>query len=426
MPFFVWSAALLEGLALTLIQGFLPLYVRRTLGEAHFLTVGLVVAVPAVGTMLASNFWGGLSDVSGRLRPFILIGVLGYAAALAGVPLLQRGPAVLVYVFLASLLYGTLAPSLKTYVTLARPAHREHALAYLLMAQSGGWLIGSAAGGYLYEGEIAPGFRLALFVCAGLLALHAVGAARWLPDLRRPPLAPLAPQGAALEGGATPQGSAASPGARPDSPARRGWLPGLLADLISLYENPRLLRLCAVSLFAVSGNYVAWGFFTVYYTELLHAGMRTVGLALALSAALGIAAYFGVGPLVKRFGGGRCLAAVTTLYLLMYLGIASTRNVLVAGGLYAIPLYGLFIVAANSLAAEYSSEEQRGGGLGVLNGVWALGTLAGPLVGGLLADAHGLRVVPWTAFGFMAPASAIAWIALWRTPQTAPNGRKAG
>jgi predicted MFS family arabinose efflux permease len=352
--------------------------------------------------MLASNFWGGLSDVSGRLRPFILIGVLGYAAALAGVPLLQRGPAVLVYVFLASLLYGTLAPSLKTYVTLARPAHREHALAYLLMAQSGGWLIGSAAGGYLYEGEIAPGFRLALFVCAGLLALHAVGAARWLPDLRRPPLAPR------------------------NASAPRAWLSGLLADLISLYENPRLLRLCAVSLFAVSGNYVAWGFFTVYYTELLHAGMRTVGLALALSAALGIAAYFGVGPLVKRFGGGRCLAAVTTLYLLMYLGIASTRNVLVAGGLYAIPLYGLFIVAANSLAAEYSSEEQRGGGLGVLNGVWALGTLAGPLVGGLLADAHGLRVVPWTAFGFMAPASAIAWIALWRTPQTAPNGRKAG
>jgi len=48
MPFFVWFAALLEGLTLTLIQGFLPLYVRRTLGEAHFLTVGLVVAVPAV------------------------------------------------------------------------------------------------------------------------------------------------------------------------------------------------------------------------------------------------------------------------------------------------------------------------------------------------------------------------------------------
>jgi len=34
-----------------------------------------------------------------------------------------------------------------------------------------------------------------------------------------------------------------------------------------------------------------------------------------------------------------------------------------------------------------------------------------------LADARGLWVVPWTAFGFMLPAAAIAWLALWRTPR---------
>jgi len=138
--------------------------------------------------------------------------------------------------------------------------------------------------------------------------VHAAASARWLPDLRRAPLVSHPGQGAA---------------------ARRGWLAGLLADLASLYENPRLLRLCVVSLLAVSGNYVAWGFFTVYYTEHLHAGMHAVGLALACSAALGIAAYFGVGPLVKRYGGGRCLAATLTLYLAMYLGMSLTRNPLV-------------------------------------------------------------------------------------------------
>ena len=129
MPALVWLAALLEGLSLLLIQGFLPLYVRRNLGETHLVTVAAVVAVPAVGTMLASNFWGGFSDVSGRLKPVILIGVIGYAAAVGGFPLLRQGPVVLVYIGLASLLYGTLAPSLKTYVTLARPERREHALA---------------------------------------------------------------------------------------------------------------------------------------------------------------------------------------------------------------------------------------------------------------------------------------------------------
>ena len=125
MPFLVLAAALLEGLSLTLVQGYLPLYVRRALGETHFLTIGAVVAVPAFGTFIASNFWGGLSDVSGRLKPFILVGLVGYVAALAGYPLFRHGYGVLLWAGMASLLYGTLAPSLKTYVTLAQPTRRE-------------------------------------------------------------------------------------------------------------------------------------------------------------------------------------------------------------------------------------------------------------------------------------------------------------
>src|SRR2546428_6728602 len=108
MPFIIWASALLEGLSLTLIQGFLPLYVRRALGETHFLAVGAVVAVPALGIFIASNFWGGLSDVRGRLKPFILIGLLGYLAALAGYPLFRHGASVLLWAGAASLLYGPL------------------------------------------------------------------------------------------------------------------------------------------------------------------------------------------------------------------------------------------------------------------------------------------------------------------------------
>src|SRR6266850_4272105 len=162
MPFLVLAAALLEGLSLTLVQGYLPLYVRRALGETHFLTIGAVVAVPALGTFIASNFWGGLSDVSGRLKPFILVGLLGYFAALLGYPLFRSPAAILLWAGLASLLYGTLSPSLKTYVTLARPDRREHALAYLLMSQSIGWFVGSVGGSHLLERGIGPGFRSAL------------------------------------------------------------------------------------------------------------------------------------------------------------------------------------------------------------------------------------------------------------------------
>src|SRR5213593_1764522 len=108
MTFLVWAAALLEGLSLTLVQGYLPLYVRRALGETHFLTVGAVVAVPALGTFLASNFWGGLSDVSGRLKPFILVGLVGHIAAHGGSPFFPSGARLLIWPGVAPLLYRTL------------------------------------------------------------------------------------------------------------------------------------------------------------------------------------------------------------------------------------------------------------------------------------------------------------------------------
>src|SRR5437867_2915333 len=348
MPVLLCAAALLEGLSLTLIQGFLPLYVRRALGETHFVMVGAVVAVPALGTILASNFWGGLSDVSGRLKPFILVGLLGYVATLAGLPFLHHGVGILAFVGVASLLYGTLAPSLKTYVTLARPDRREHALAYLLMCQSTGWLIGSFAGSRLLERDLGSGLKVGVWICAAMLAIYIGIVTIWLRDFRREP-APLR--------------------------ASRGWLAGVIADLASLYENPKLLALCVLAFFLVSGNYVAWGFFTVFFTEHLHASMRALGYALATSAALGIVSFLYVGPLVRRFGGGRVVAAGSTLYLVMYLGMALSRDPVAVAIFFAMPLYGMVNVSLNALAAGYSSTAQRGGGLGVLNGTYALATI---------------------------------------------------
>jgi predicted MFS family arabinose efflux permease len=385
MPFVILTAALLEGLSLTLIQGFLPLYVRQSLGETHFLVVGAVIAIPALGTFIASNFWGGLSDVNGRLKPFILIGLLGYVAALAGYPLFRNDIGIFLWAALASLLYGTLAPTLKTYVTLARPDRREHSLAYLLMAQSIGWLTGSVGGSRLMEHGLGPGFKVALWAAAALLAAQVVLVALMLRDYRREPVIRQS----------------------------RGWLAGVAQDLASLYENPRLLALCVLIFFLVAGNYITWGFFSVFFVEHLHASVRTLGVALAVSSLLGIALMPAVGPLVRRFGGHVVLAMGTTLYIVMYLGMAVTRSPIAIAALFAMPLYGMVNVSANTLAAQYSGRAQRGGGLGVLNGTYALATIAGPLIGGWLADRSGLGSIPWTSLGFAVVASVIAWQAVW-------------
>src|SRR5690349_22139566 len=210
MPVLILVAALLEGLSLTLIQGYLPLYVRGTMSHTTYMTVGVILAIPALGTFLASNFWGGLSDVSGRLKPFILVGLAGYTMALAGYPLLHSSGAIFLWAGGASLFYGTLAPTLKTYVTLARPGRREHTLAYLLMCQSIGWFTGSLGGSRLLEGGIGPGFRLALVVAAALMGAQTILVLLLLRDQPREPVARRS----------------------------RGWLQGVAQDLASLSRIP--------------------------------------------------------------------------------------------------------------------------------------------------------------------------------------------
>ena len=385
MPLLLWTAALLEGLSLTLIQGFLPLYVRRALSEPHFVTIGAVVAVPAFGMMLASNFWGGLSDVSGRLKPFILVGMCGYAAALVGLPFFHRGAGLLVFVGVTSLFYGTLAPSLKTYVTLARPDRREHALAYLLMCQSAGWLIASLGGSRLLDWSLGAGLKISVWTCTALLTAHVAIVTSRLHDLRR--------KAAPVQ-------------------AARGLIAGVISDLASLYENPRLLALCVLAFFLFSGNFIAWAFFSVYFTEHLRASISTLGLALGFSAVIGVISYLYIGPLVRRFGGRMMLAVGVTLYLAMYVGMALVPHPMAVAVLWALPLYSMVHVSANTLASEYSSAEQRGGGLGVLNGTYALAAIVGPLTGGAIADRAGLGSIPWSAFGFLSVAAVIAWRSL--------------
>ena len=204
----------------------------------------------------------------------ILVGIFGYAAAAGLIPAFHQGFGIMAYVGAASLCYGTLAPSLKTYVTLWRSDRKEQSIAYVLMAQSAGWCLGSFGGGWLLEGGIESGMRAALWTCAALLAAHGLLCAVALPDQRREALAPK---------------------------GRRGWLAGLAQDLASLYENPRLLSLCFLAFLFVSGNYAAWGFFSVYMFERLDADIGTIRNALAASSLVGIASFLYVGPLIRRF-----------------------------------------------------------------------------------------------------------------------------
>jgi predicted MFS family arabinose efflux permease len=306
--------------------------------------------------------------------------------ALVGIPYFAQGTLVLLYVGGAALLYGSLSPLLKAYATLSMPDRPQHALSYVLMAQAVGWLAGGLEGGRLMEEGIGPGLHLALRITAALMAVHVVVTALRLRDLPRPPAV-----------------------SRP----RAGWVARLAEDLAALYENPRLLRLCILAFFLFAGNFAMWGFFTVYFVEHLGASVRLLRYTLGLAAVAGVIMYLFIGPLVKRFGARAILATGVSLYGAMYLSMAVSQSSIATALIFIAPLYGLTTVAANTLATEYSSAAQRGGGLGVLNGTVALATIAGPMLAGALADLEGLAVVPWTALGFITVAAPLSYWTVW-------------
>jgi MFS family permease len=143
---------------------------------------------------------------------------------------------------------------------------------------------------------------------------------------------------------------------------------------------------------------------------------------LAISALFGIVSYMFVGNVVKRFGARSMLFLGIAAYGIMYLGMGAMQSPLATAIVFALPLFGLTNVSANTLAAEYSSESQRGGGLGVLSGTIALSTTAGPLIGGALADRVGLQVIPWVALAFVTAALPfMLWVVKGRVPAAIPQ-----
>jgi predicted MFS family arabinose efflux permease len=175
-----------------------------------------------------------------------------------------------------------------------------------------------------------------------------------------------------------------------------------------------------VAFLLYAGNFVVWGFFSIYFVEHLGASVRMLRYSLAASALCGIVMYVFVGPIVKRFGARATLIAGIASYGAMYLAMGLMQSRLATALIFALPLYGLTNVSANTLATEYSSESQRGGGLGVLNGTIALSTMTGPLIGGALADRWGLSVIPWVAFAFLVTALPfMIWVAKAGPPAAA-------
>ena len=385
------AASLCEGASSCLFLQFLVLHNRFALGESSLLVLSFILALPALVVFLMTNVWGAFVDATGRFRTAERAGLFGYAACLAALAAVHSSSGTILSVTGFALLYAALRPTLLSHATVLSEHARAGAISAILLWQSLGWF----ASGVIYGALYGPGREWALPVILGLPALCSlilgIRLRRWIaePALR----------GAGRE---DPRGGAAAPAA-----GRAGLGRLLLANLGSVYRTPALLRVCVVVFCASTANWCFFGMFPVIYTEEWGGAEWMQGWTISLSTVVAVLIFPAIGRFVDRAGGRAglllCLGGYVTIYSIFTL----TRDPWLASALFLVPMYPVFLVSANALAAEATGVRRRAGGLGAMAGVMAVSMAAGSVLGGAVGDALGLRAVVRAAAGVSLLALAV-------------------
>ncbi len=178
---------------------------------------------------------------------------------------------------------------------------------------------------------------------------------------------------------------------------KQGLTPTLLPigsrGYAGLLRQHNILTLCTISLLAIVAASAFNTFFTVYLVDSLGTSRLVAGLAATGTVLLGAVAFKFVGPLNDRIGRKPVFVLGTVGYVLYFLTIYLVSSTLVVTVLWVLPIYPLLRSSAAALASDYTSEADRGKGLGLLESAISLGSGLGPLAGGLIADRLGLRTV---------------------------------
>ena len=363
-------ASFCEGAASCLFLQFLVLHNRVTLGQESLLVGACLLAFPAVLIFFMNNFWGAFVDSTGGFCFAERIGLLGYSLCLFSLIIAETSAQAIIVVTGFSILYASLRPTLLSHATVLMEHRRAGAISGILLFQSAGWFFSGILYGSLFR-ESEPWTVWIILGVPALISLIMAGLMpRWIGD----------------------------PGTRAENVPFSGVLKKgagkvLLGDLKAIYRNPGLSRVCLVVFLTSTANWCFFGMFPVTYTEELGGDKSMQGWTISLSTITAFFVFPIIGRLVARFGGRYGLIACLVVYVVNYALFCLIRSPVFATVLFCVPVYPLFLVSANAVAAEETRTGQRAGGMGVMAGVMSISVASGSLLGGLVGDELGLRAI---------------------------------
>lgn len=353
MPVAVLAASFLFNLGQGVLRPSMPLYLQRTFAASY----GMVTLIPVVfgaGKWVAGMPTGYVLDRYGR--PLMVAG-LALIAVVDGLSVLT--PRFDVFLGLRALggvgwaMFATVATA--ATVSLAAPQGRGRAVGVLLMSETAGLLVGTAVGGWLYQGVgIASPFIFEA-VCM-IVAAIAVG--------HRAP----------RSGDAT-------------MPRQRSRERVILKTVLRA-PGVVLMGVTSALLTAIQTGILVF-LFPLYVLARGGVGPAAVGTVVSLGVLGRLAALWLGGTLSDRRGRTSVLIAGLLAYALLLAGTSwLTQPVVLAVCSFAIGAVGGFVASTPAaLTSDQVGPRERGVAIGWLRTMSDGGQIVGPLAMGALADA---------------------------------------
>jgi AAHS family 4-hydroxybenzoate transporter-like MFS transporter len=383
-------------------------YVAPALAKEWGLTkaaLGPVFSAGLFGLMIGALLFGPLADRIGR-KKIIIFSTLAFGIGTLATAFIQDVNSLLAIRFLTGLGLGGAMPNAIAMTSEFNPRRRR---ATMVMIMFCGFSVGAALGGFLAAGLIPQFGWRSVFVVGGLvpLLLVPVLVLRLPESVRFLVLTGRAPQQVAqLLGWISPNAS-------------------FTAATRFVVHEPELAGIPVLHLFRGGRTLVTLLLWVVFFMSLLDlyflsnwlpTVLNDLGASVSAAAAIGsmlqvggIVGTFALGSIIDRFSF-RALALVyfVAVFAVGAIGHLGHSAVLVT---LAIFVAGFCIVggqiAANALAAAFYPTAVRATGVGWALGIGRVGSIVGPLVGGVLLS------MKWSAAEvFMTAAGAALCAAL--------------
>lgn len=339
---------------------FLPIFpfLALDLGATPTATT-IAMGAYSLGQLIASPFWGRLSDRFGR-KPILIVGLIGGAASYLLLSRAENVETLGAARLFGGLMAGNVGAAFAAAADLADDRTRARNMGLLGAAVGLAFIAGPALGALLIGGEPdRAGFERICLISAGFAAAAALLALLFFRETRNAV-------------------------AQADAPPAQRWA--------MLTSRPALARFVAVMFFIIAAQALMETTFALWAEVELTWGPREVGWTLA---ALGVGAVLMQGGVAGRAASalGERLMLLIGLVLCAagFGGLAVTHELgtlIVSMTALTIGL-GLSAPALNALIAEQAGETERGAVMGLAQSASALGRVAGPLGAGAIFDVWG-------------------------------------